>query len=167
MIIAETKRLVLQSFHEINVEEYFNIISDPEIKKYVPYASAYSLETANQYILAYCEGDFENDFYIVFKDKEHSKIIGAILAVKMSPAVLDISYLIHPNYRNMGFMKEALGAFITYISENTNYSSLRFTIENENLISQNVVKSYGATRYRILSKSIIWQIKLNDPLEIL
>ena len=167
MIIAETKRLVLQSFHEIDVHEYFDIISDPDIKKYVPYASAFTLESAAELVTAYCEGDFKNDFYIVFKDKEQSKIIGAILAIKMSPAVLDISYFINPNYRNMGFMKEALDAFITYISENTNYSSLRFTIENENLISQNVVKTHGATHYRILSKGIVWQIKLDDPLEIL
>lgn len=167
MILVETERLTLRSFEDSDVDEYFSIVSDASIRKYVPYATAFSRETACILVNDYCLGDFINDFYVVFKDKQTMEIVGAIIAVKISSSTLDISYLVSANRRNKGFMKEALMGFIQYLLDSTfMYSYLQFTIENENIASQEVVKSCGGKPFRRLSKSMVWRIKI-DHIDLL
>lgn len=162
MILVETERLTLRSFEHSDVDEYFAIVSDVSIRKYVPYATAFSRKTACILVNDYCLGDFKNDFYIIFKDKQTMEIVGAIIAVKISSSALDVSYLVNANLRNKGFMKEALMGFINYlINSPFMYSYLQFTIENENIASQEVVKACGGKPFRRLSKSWVWRIKID------
>lgn len=167
MILVETERLVLRSFENSDVDEYFSIVSDASIRKYVPYATAFSRKAACTLVDDYCKGDFINDFYVVFKDKQTMEIVGAIIAVKISTSTLDISYLISADRRNKGFMKEALRGFMNYLLHlPVMYSCLQFTIENENVASQEVVKSCGGKPFRELSKSMVWRIKI-DHIDLL
>lgn len=167
MILVETERLILRSFETSDVDEYFEMVSDEAIRKYVPYATAFCLDTARELVNDYCLGDFKNDYYIIFEDKISHKIVGAIIAVRISSMTLDVSYLVHSNFRKQGFMKEALGGFINYLLKSPYlYSFLELTIENENVASQNVVKALGGKFFRILSKSIVWKIKI-DHLDLL
>lgn len=167
MILVETERLVLRSFETTDADEYFKIISDDAIKKYVPYASVFSLNSARELVNDYCLGDFKNDFYVVFKDKQTNVIVGAIIAVKISSCALDVCYLVGPNLRNKGYMKEALMGFINYLINSTLiYSYLQLTIEDENIASREVVTSCGGKIFRKLNNSTIWRIKI-DHLELL
>lgn len=167
MILVETKRLVLRNFDVSDVDEYFEVVSDDSIRKYVPYASVFCINSARKLVNDYCLGDFKNDFYVVFKDKQTNIIVGAIIAVKISSSTLDVSYLVNSKFRNKGFMKEALIGFINYLfNSDLMYSYLKFTIEDENVASQQVVQSCGGKPFRKLSKSTVWHIKI-DPLDLL
>jgi RimJ/RimL family protein N-acetyltransferase len=164
MTTVETERLILCPFDCADAEEYFHVVCDADIRKYVQYASTFSKESTLMLISAYVAGDFKNDFYLEIREKATQKIVGAIIAIRVSATGLDVSYLIGRNFRDRGYMKEALAGFINYLitSPEHFYSYLEFTIENENIMSQHVVKSFGATPFRVLSKSMIWRIKLNQ-----
>lgn len=163
MILVETERLVLRSFETTDTDEYFKIVSDDAIQKYVPYTSVFSLNSARELVNDYCLGDFKNDFYVVFKDKQTNVIVGAIIAVKLSSSTLDVCYLVGSNLRNKGYMKEALMGFISYLlNSDSMYSYLQLTIENENTASQEVTKSCGGKPFRRLSSSIVWRIKIDQ-----
>lgn len=168
MILVETERLVLRNFEMTDVDEYFGIVSDKVIKRYVPYASAFSKEAVCSLVSDYCLGDFKNDFYVVFKDKQTMKIVGAIIAVKIpTTSCLDVSYLVNPALRDKGFMKEALMGFISFLLNSSfMYSYLQLTIENENTASQEVAKSCGGKPFKVLRNSVVWRIKL-DHFELL
>ena len=166
MIIAETERLIMRSFELSDSDEYFTVISDDAVKKYVPYGSAYTLKGTIELVKSYYLCDFINDFYIVLEDKATSKIIGAIIACKLDSVSLDVCYLVNRRFRNQGYMKEALSCFVDYVFNKKRYSILKFTIENENIASRQVVQYCGATPYKKLSNSRVWRIKF-DPIELL
>lgn len=166
MIIAETKRLVLKSFEMRDSSEYHTVISDDAIRKYVPYASTYTFRGTKTLVYHYCLGDFINDFYVVIKEKEDDKIVGAIIATKVASTTLEVCYLTAQSCRGKGYMKEALTAFKDYIFEETDFLCMHFTIENENLASNNLIKSIGAKPIKYLTHSTVWSFK-KDLLELL
>lgn len=164
MIIAETKRLSLEKFDMFDLDEYFEIISNDDLlKKFVPGACPSTLQGAARLLSHYVSCDFNNSFSIIIKNKQTLQIIGSLQAYKISSTTLHVSYLLGEKFRNKGFMKEALGSFIDYILQsNKAYSSFRFTIEKDNIASENVVKSFGATVFRELDSHCIWQLKIKN-----
>ena len=159
MFFIETERLNLTPFRREDSKDYFEIIRDEAIKKYVPYASAYTIESTESHIALYEKGDFINDFYIAIRLKKSKKIIGAIIAVRMSHCNLDISYLVHKDYRNQGYMTEAMKAFIQYLKFSDISGNMIFTIEDGNSISRSVAISCGAKFTELLYKSHVYLLK--------
>ena len=161
MFYIETKRLELTPFRLEDAEEYFQIISDKDIAKYVPYSSAKTLDTTKKHLEVYEKGDFERDFYICIRSKETGKIIGAIIGCALSYAILDISYFIGKDYRGLGYCSEAMKAFIKYLKDNNlKRYNLLLTIEDENLASKNTASHLNAEMFRRTYNATVFEIKL-------
>lgn len=169
MIKFETNRLICQPFEIEDVQEYSDILNDPEIKLYLPYPAASTKKKEIKRIFNdFLCCDFKNQFSFKITEKESHKIIGSIIAFRLSSCSLDVSYLIGKDYRNKGYMTEALLGFSRYILNDVPdiYHYLQFTVENDNRPSQEVLKKCDAQQYRKLLSSVVWRIKLN-PMDLL
>ncbi len=162
MFFIETERLSLTPFKLEDLRDYFPIISDDDVKRYVPYASAYTLDTARKHLLVYEKGDFVNDFYIAIRLKKSSKIIGSIIAVRISQNALDISYLIDKEYRCKGYLTEAFTGFINYLNSKSINCYLLLSIENDNTASTIVAKKYNSFIFQELYNSKVYAIKIGS-----
>lgn len=164
----ETTRLILRPFRMEDLDEYYALISDEDIRKYIySYTEISSKEKLSEIISTYSQGDFTNDFYYVICDKITNNILGAIIAVKVSPSMLNVSYFIGKSYQNNGYMKESFMEFINFLLDsNLFYSRLELTTKNDNLVAQHIIESCDGTQYRFVGDFIIWRIKL-DHFELL
>lgn len=167
-MIIETKRLILRPFRMEDLDEYFSLIADEDIRKYVySYTKISSKEDLSELVSVYAQGDFTNDFYYVICNKVTNNIIGAIIAVKNPNCILDVSYLIGKSFRNRGYLKEAFMGFINFLlNSDFFYSRLELITENDNLVSQHIIKSCGGKIHRDGKDFKIWRIKL-DHFELL
>lgn len=159
----ETTRLILRPFRMEDLDEYFSLITDEDIRKYVySYTRISSKEDLSELVSVYAQGDFTNDFYYVICDKVTNNIIGAIIAVKNPNCILDVSYLIGKSFRNRGYLKEALLGFINFLlNSDFFYSQLELVTENDNLVSQHIIEFCGGKPYRVSKDFKIWRIKLD------
>ena len=169
MYYVETKRLILRPFSLCDAKEYFKIISDKDIVKYVPYSSALKLETTYEHLETYVEGDFRRDFYVCICLKETNQIIGAIIAVSLSEVLLDVSYFIGAEFRNKGYCTEAMMAFMRSIYDISPEMGwrLNFTIEDDNAPSIRVAEKCNAKKYGEQAKACIYRIKMENIAELL
>lgn len=168
MNVVETERLILCPFSIEDLEEYFQIVDDPDIRRYVSFASKNNIGELDELIKCYSEGNFRDDFYFEIREKTTNKIVGSIIATRNMyySMTLDVCYLIGSKYRGKGYMTEALLGFIRYIYNDisTVYYFLRFEIENENIASKCVMRKCGGKISRDTLK--VWNIQLN-PLDLL
>lgn len=140
-MLIETSRLILRPFTLNDANEYYNLVQDMLIRKYVPFSY---LDTLNETKItieeSYSKSDFIHDFYLLIIEKESGNIIGAILITQNPHAkYFDSCYFIGEKYRRKGYMKEALEAFL-YNFPFTN-KTLMFFINSTNTVSLNFIKS--------------------------
>lgn len=168
MNLVETERLILCPFSIEDLEEYFQIVDDPDIRKYVSSASKDSIDELKELIKCYSEGNFRDDFYFEIREKNTNKIVDSIIAVRPDSTTLNVSYLIGSKYRGNGYMTEALLGFIRYIYNDVSkiYHSLNLWIKNENIVSQRVVQKCGGQVLKSHPNGKVWIIKLN-PFDLL
>lgn len=135
----ESQRLRIRNFTLSDAEAYFEMTQDSDIRRYVPYCFSPSIQVTRELIKDYMKGDWIHDFYLVLEDKQSMQFIGAIIATtnRFFPQ-LDMAIMTKANYRNQGYMKEALEAFIDYLPEGT---VLSFIVEKCNTFSLNTVFS--------------------------
>ena len=162
-MIIETKRLILRPFKMEDVEEFFLISSDKEVQKYLfSYSIKKSIDDFKKLVYEYSLCDFTTNFYFAICDKSTNKIMGALIINRTTFTVLDVSYFIGKDFRNNGYMKEALIGFKDFLSNSSfQYSALELTTSNSNKISQKVIESCGGKKFRNCRDFIIWRIKVD------
>lgn len=74
-----------------------------------------------------------------FYDKHNNNLICHI-GMKFSRRCNEINYGTELEFRNQGYMSEALSAFIKWFFENTNETELNALVPNHNIYSQMLVK---------------------------
>lgn len=134
----ESERLLLRNFTLEDAEAYFQMTQDDDIKRYLPYTCTNSLDGALSLIkIFYMHGDFVRDFYLVLEEKSTHEFIGAIIATtSRNFSTIDMCLMIQKDYRNRGYMTEALNTFFTTLPAGT---LLSFVIEKDNENSLNTV----------------------------
>lgn len=132
-MVINTNRLILRPFKVEDATSFFEITQDEAIKKFVPYASPKSISEAKQDIITYySNGDFIHDFYLIIELKSNKEIIGALIVTQNIESEFDMSLIISKDYRNKGYMSEAIQAFIQNMPSN---SCLSFLVMEENQAS--------------------------------
>lgn len=115
----ETSRLILRRAVREDAEAMFrNWASDPEVTKYLTWATYEKIETAYQ-ILDQWVSDYEKpDFYQwMIVPKELGEPIGSISVVRQNDRVeeAEIGYCIGSHWWHKGIMSETLAAIINYL----------------------------------------------------
>lgn len=136
--MVESERLLLRSFRISDAEAYYQLTLDDEIQKYVAHACAPTFEETLQNIkFSYSQGDFVHDYYLLLEEKQTHKLVGAIIATQIgTQTLLETHILTHRNYRNKGYMSEALNIFISTLPKGT---VLIFTVKKNNQASLRTV----------------------------
>jgi len=72
---------------------------------------------------------------------------------------VEIGYGIEPQYRNRGFMREAVTAFCSYLLAQDGISVIQANTLPENFASQNVLSACGFRQSGKAGKELVWEFR--------
>jgi len=138
-----TERLMLRRFNFGDVERFYQIIRDTDVKRYLKGVCVKSKKVLEENIKVYKNADFKNDYYYVIEDKESGTMLGAIIATRTCGNEIEVKYLTGRMYRGNKYMTEALEAFINHVKRNNSQMRLVFTVECDNIPSLKLMQKLG------------------------
>jgi RimJ/RimL family protein N-acetyltransferase len=121
--VFETERLSIRRFMTADLQDTYEILSDPEVAKY-EFWDAYSLDETREDIViqaAVVPGTYEvwNEFAVVLKDGENfaGKVIGNISFKLSEPdqRQAEIGFHFNVKFHGMGYGKEAVKGLMGYL----------------------------------------------------
>lgn len=112
MIIAATERLIIRSWEKDDVEQYFKIIADEEVMKFINGGKALSRKDAEAYVYA-CISNFENYGWsrFVVEIKETKEFAG-FCGFKFFNNELDFGWQFAKSFWGKGIGSEAAQAVL-------------------------------------------------------
>lgn len=128
MITLTTQRLELRPFTERDIDEFFCIIQDDEVKRYLPGIYSTDKVEVKEKINTYMNADFVNDIYFAIVDKDTKELLGCLIAVRIISSNMEISYFISKKRRREGLMLEALKEFSNWFGRSKINSNVIFSI---------------------------------------
>jgi ribosomal-protein-alanine N-acetyltransferase len=147
--IIETDRLILRAVSENDVEDVFEIRSNPIIMRFIPRPIAKTKNDALDIINLIKEGiETKSKINWAITQKGNNKLIGIIGYVNIHEhnSRAEIGYVLNENYHRKGITIEALHAVIQFGFNQFNFHSIEAVINPKNLPSCNLVIKYGFTK---------------------
>lgn len=157
-MIIHTDNCKLRSFQSDDVEDFYNLVHDEAVEKYVRYAYCKNMKQARISVSDYMLGDCKNDFYLVIE--KNGIMVGCIIAVRIKEGALDVSVCIGKDFRGQGIMLEAMNGFIIWLKENTEYLRLDIAINMNNSSSLKLIDKIGAELYKVINDTYYYRIHL-------
>ena len=146
-IEIETERLVLRQINLDDAQSLYELVSDEEVLKYLSGIPVYTgKEMAVDYIKNKLTKKYQNaDFYdwaVVLKSE--NKIIGRICVYKQDDErrMADLVWYLNGNYRNRGYISEAVKAVINHLFE-IGFERIEAFADVENKASTKVMAKVG------------------------
>lgn len=136
-----TKRLILRTFKLKDANQFFSIIQDEEIKQYLKGIYEKSKARVKENLVIYMDADFINDYYYAVEDRKSGELIGAIIATRMNKHEIEVAYFVGKEYRQQGYMKEALNSFLNRVCYWNKEKTFKFVIDKQNIPSISLMKS--------------------------
>jgi ribosomal-protein-alanine N-acetyltransferase len=146
-VILETDRLLLRHLVMDDLDELFELYSNPEIRKYFPDG-----------VLTYEETKEELEWFLnghprypelglwATIHKETGKFIGrcGLLPWEIDGKLeIEVAYLLDKNFWHQGLATEAANGILTYAFKNMNLSRIICLMDPDNIASQKVAKRIG------------------------
>ncbi|MGO4770587.1 GNAT family N-acetyltransferase [Flavobacterium sp. W22_SRS_FK3] len=163
--VIETERLILRRITTDDVNEVFELRSNPETMKYIPRPLVKSIEDGLEHIAMIEEKIVSNvgiNWGITLKG--NSKILGIIGYYRMQPENYraEIGYMLHPDYHGKGIIPEAVTRLISYGFNDLKLHSIEAVIDPENLASESVLQKCGFVKEAHLKESDFYEGKFLD-----
>lgn len=163
--VIETERLVLRKITNDDVNEVFELRSNPETMKYIPRPLVKNNEDALAHI-AMIEEKIETNTGINWGItlKDNPKLLGIIGYYRMQPENYraEIGYMLLPEFHGKGIIPEAVNILIKYGFENLKLHSIEAVIDPENYASEKVLQKCGFTKEAHLKESEFYEGKFLD-----
>jgi [ribosomal protein S5]-alanine N-acetyltransferase len=161
----ETSRLLLRRVVATDVQEIFEIRSNPETMKYIPRPILTSLDQAMEHYKMIDE-KIENNTGInwAITLKDNPKLIGIIGHYKIQPENhrSEIGYMILPQYHNKGITTEAIKAVVEFGFYNMNLHSIEAVIDPDNCASEQVLLKNGFVKEAHILENELFEGKFWD-----
>ena len=109
-MIAETDRLILRRFHEKDLDDLYEYLSDPEVVRFEPYMPMGRQEAAQN-----LEWRISTEEMIAVELKSSHKMIGNIYLGKRDFDAVEIGFVFNRKYWGQGYAKESCCALIKNI----------------------------------------------------
>ena len=123
-------------FDEQHIRYIEGLITDPEVKRFLPYFEHGLYISKNIGLL--------NAHYVLVKEKQPiGYVFFSAPFVESEQVNAEVRYIIDPNYRNRGLGTKAVQQSTDYILSQENISNLRAFIDPENLSSLAVIQKAG------------------------
>jgi ribosomal-protein-alanine N-acetyltransferase len=144
--IIKTERLLLRRIINDDVNEVFELRSNPETMKYIPRPLVQTTEDAMEHIAMIEDKIITNvgiNWGITLKDS--SKLLGIIGYYRMQPENYraEIGYILLPEFHGKGIITEAVNKLIRYGFDNLELHSIEAVIDPENFASEKVLQKCG------------------------
>ena len=107
IILAQTEHLILRRFHDSDLSDLHEYLSDPEVVRYEPYGPMTLNEAADN--LAW---RISTDEMIAVELKDSHKLIGNVYMGKRDFESLEIGFVFNKAYQGQGYAKESCAALI-------------------------------------------------------
>ncbi|MFQ6602764.1 GNAT family N-acetyltransferase [Flavobacterium sp. C3NV] len=163
--VIETERLLLRRITNDDVNEVFELRSNPETMKYIPRPLVKNNEDALEHI-AMIEEKIETNVGINWGItlKGSSKLLGIIGYYRMQPQNYraEIGYILLPEFHGKGIIPEAVNRLITYGFEDLKLHSIEAVIDPENYASEKVLQKCGFVKEAHLKESEFYEGRFLD-----
>ncbi|KAE9379957.1 hypothetical protein N431DRAFT_361203, partial [Stipitochalara longipes BDJ] len=148
---AETPRLWLEKLAEKHAEGYYEIVTDDESVRWSVAAPLENVAQAQSHIKTLLDQPEADKFAILLRPDsdtkdEQPKMIG-LVGTKLKP---ELTYTIHSEYANKGYMTEALNAFVGPqgfywdLPSRKHIQTLKCQVDPDNIASLKLVQKVGA-----------------------
>lgn len=163
--VIETERLLLRRITNDDVNEVFELRSNPETMKYIPRPLVKDNEDALAHITMIEEKIESNvgiNWGITLKD--NPKLLGIIGFYRMQPENYraEIGYMLSPDFHGKGIIPEAVKRLIKYGFDDLKLHSIEAVIDPENFASEKVLEKCGFVKEAHLKESEFWDGKFLD-----
>lgn len=143
----ETQRLRLRLFTPDDVEDFYRILGDPEVRRFMADGEEFSKEDTlaviERFISTYKERGFGRWAVV---HKEHGKLIGYCGLIVLREAVgVELAYLLASEYWGRGIATEAARACLRYGFEELRCERIAAISIVENMASKRVMEHLGMT----------------------
>ena len=161
----ESKRLLLRRIIETDVDEIFELRSNPETMKFIPRPLAKTKEDALVHFKTIDE-NIENNKCInwAITLKGNPKLIGIIGHYRIQPENhrCEIGYMILPQYNEQGIVSEAIKMILEYGFNDLQMHSIEAVIDPENKASERVLQKNGFVKEAHILENELWEGKFWD-----
>ena len=146
--ITRTKRCILREMTMDDLPELFALYEDSEVTRYMEGLLPYEEEVEKQKAYIVNRYPFYEYGLWMVCDKDTGEIIGRAGLEDRDlgeESVVELGYLIRPDYQGKGYAKEVCQAILDYAWEELGFEEVNCFIEEENLPSVALAKSLGFT----------------------
>lgn len=163
--ILETERLILRELTKNDVQDLFNLRSNPKVMHYIDRPLADSLDVINELIDKIAANYNANDGILwVISLKEDPKLLGTIGFWRLIKEHYraEIGYILDPEQWGKGIMNEAMRAVLKYGFKDMNLHSVEAVVNPENEASISVLERNNFKREAYYRENYYYQGKFLD-----
>lgn len=163
--ILESNRLLLRAVTREDVNEVFELRSNPETMKFIPRPLVTSTDEAMAHIEMITKKIAENEgINWAITLKGNPKLLGIIghYRVKLENYRSEIGYMLLPNYQNQGITSEAIHLLLDYGFNQLNFHSVEAIIEPKNHASAKVLEKNGFVKEAHFLEDVFWDGQFID-----
>ncbi len=163
--ILETDRLLLRKLADTDVQEVFEMRSDPKSMQYIPRPLAKSLEDARNHISMINGAIDKNEginWAVTLKGED--KLIGIVGFYRTSfdDYRSEIGYMISQDQYGKGIVTEVVAKLVQYGFEKLGFNSIEAIIDPENIASERVLQKNGFTKEAHFRENLLYDGKFLD-----
>ncbi|OXA75549.1 ribosomal-protein-alanine N-acetyltransferase [Flavobacterium aquidurense] len=163
--IIETERLVLRRITSEDVNEIFELRSNPETMKYIPRPLVKTNEDALEHIAMIEDKIITNvgiNWGISLRD--NPKLLGIIGYYRMQPENYraEIGYMLLPEFHGKGIIPESVNRLIRFGFDDLKLHSIEAVIDPDNLASEKVLQKCGFIKEAHFKESDFYEGRFLD-----
>ena len=160
-----SSRLLFRPLSESDVDEVFELRSDPVIMQYIPRPLAKTKDDALEHIRS-VQSIIDSNQGINWSItlKEDNKLIGIIGFYRIQPENYrcELGYILLPEHQNKGYISEAIKTVLHYVFDVLNFHSVEAIIDPGNLPSEKVLLKNGFVKEAHILENEYWDGKFLD-----
>lgn len=163
--IIETERLLLKRITNDDVNEVFELRSNPETMKFIPRPLVKDTQDALEHIAMMEDKIVTNvgiNWGITLKD--NPKLLGIIGYYRLQPENYraEIGYMLAPEFHGKGIIPEAVNRLIRFGFDDLKLHSIEAVIDPENFASEKVLQKCGFVKEAHLKEAEFYDGRFLD-----
>lgn len=142
----QSQRLIIRSLKNSDLDDIFEINSDDDVTRYLPYNTWHHQDAADSWLERMLElNDSKEGQQLVIEQAADKKVIGTILLFNydVDQSQLEVGYVLRKLSWRKGIMKEALQMIIPDLLNELKISTLVAHVEQDNSASSKLLESIG------------------------
>ena len=151
----ESERLLLRPFTAADAPDVLAAVDDPEIRRWMPWAAGYTMETALQWCPRLAHIDVANAVHFALEPKEGGRLAGCagVHRADWERGYAEVGYWMAPWARRRGYAAEATRRISEYLFER-GFQRVHLIVAEGNVASEAVARKAGFTREGVMRRAV-------------